>query len=77
MAMGGAVLAMVATVLGSAASARTEAAYPPELLQRHLVSIGGGRHLNIFCTGKGSPTVVFEQALAAISCTGRISSALS
>jgi pimeloyl-ACP methyl ester carboxylesterase len=30
---------------------------------KHLVDIGGGRHLNMVCTGTGSPTVVFLQGL--------------
>ncbi|HUO01455.1 MAG TPA: alpha/beta hydrolase, partial [Rhizomicrobium sp.] len=28
---------------------------------KHLVDIGGGRHMNMVCTGTGSPTVVFLQ----------------
>ena len=32
-----------------------------ELLQPHLIDIGGGRRLNFYCVGSGSPTVVFEQ----------------
>jgi pimeloyl-ACP methyl ester carboxylesterase len=28
----------------------------------HLVEIGGGRRLNLLCTGQGSPTVLFLQA---------------
>lgn len=35
----------------------------PELLEKHLIDIGQGRRLNMVCIGKGSPTVVFEQAL--------------
>jgi pimeloyl-ACP methyl ester carboxylesterase len=31
----------------------------PELLEPHLVDIGG-RRLNIVCVGKGSPTIVFD-----------------
>ena len=30
---------------------------------KHLVGIGDGRRLNMVCTGKGSPTVVFMQGL--------------
>ena len=30
---------------------------------KHLVDIGGGRHLNMVCSGQGSPTVVFMQGL--------------
>jgi len=36
----------------------------PELLDKHLVDIGGGKRLNMICIGKGSPTVVFDQAWA-------------
>jgi len=32
-----------------------------ELLQPHLVDIGGRRRLNFHCVGSGSPTIVFEQ----------------
>jgi len=28
---------------------------------KHLVDIGGGRHLNMVCAGKGLPTIVFMQ----------------
>ncbi|ENZ81321.1 MULTISPECIES: alpha/beta hydrolase [Caulobacter] len=35
----------------------------PELLDKHLIDIGGGRKLNMVCMGKGAPTLVFEQAL--------------
>ena len=30
---------------------------------KHLVDIGGGRHLNMVCAGKGLPTIVFMQGL--------------
>ena len=30
---------------------------------KHLVDVGGGRHLNMVCIGKGPPTVVFLQGL--------------
>jgi pimeloyl-ACP methyl ester carboxylesterase len=30
---------------------------------QQLVDIGGGRHLNLYCTGEGSPTVVFDTGL--------------
>src|SRR3954467_3235521 len=35
----------------------------PQLIGKHLVDIGGGRHMNIVCMGHGSPTVVFEYGL--------------
>lgn len=34
---------------------------------QHLVDIGGGRHLNIYCIGTGSPTVVLELGLGVMS----------
>jgi pimeloyl-ACP methyl ester carboxylesterase len=37
------------------------AAMPAELVQPHLVDIGGGRRLNFHCIGSGSPTIVFSQ----------------
>lgn len=47
-----------AALFGDAAAAdRAENPY------RHPVDIGGGRHLNMVCTGTGSPTVVFLQTL--------------
>ena len=48
-------------VAAPATAQEAASAYPPELLQPHLVAIDGGRRLNIFCTGRGGPTVVFEQ----------------
>ncbi|HEY3779343.1 MAG TPA: alpha/beta hydrolase [Rhizomicrobium sp.] len=35
----------------------------PELVQKHLVSVGGGRRMNIVCIGHGTPTVVFDYGL--------------
>ncbi len=35
----------------------------PEMLEKRLFDIGGGRRLNMVCIGKGSPTLVFDQAL--------------
>ena len=35
----------------------------PEMLDERLIDIGGGRRLNMVCIGKGSPTLVFDQAL--------------
>jgi pimeloyl-ACP methyl ester carboxylesterase len=43
------------------ATAQTETPYDPQIIQRHLVDIGGGRRLNVACVGKGSPVVVFLQ----------------
>lgn len=30
---------------------------------QQLVDVGGGRHLNLYCRGEGSPTVVFDSGL--------------
>ena len=35
----------------------------PEMLDKRLIDIGGGRRLNMVCIGKGSPTLVFDQGL--------------
>jgi pimeloyl-ACP methyl ester carboxylesterase len=35
----------------------------PQMLERRLIDIGGGRSLNMVCIGSGAPTLVFEQAL--------------
>ena len=56
----------IALALAAAAplpAARPPADVPPPafLLGQHLVDVGGGRRMNILCTGKGQPTVVFEQ----------------
>ncbi len=32
----------------------------PYMKAQHLVDIGGGRHLNLYCAGTGSPTVVLD-----------------
>ena len=51
-------------ILLAAFSGRSEAAESQkENPYKHLVDIGGGRHLNMACTGTGSPTVVFMQGL--------------
>ena len=34
-----------------------------ELIAKNLVDIGGGRRLNMVCTGSGSPTLVFDTGL--------------
>lgn len=48
---------------GAAGAAAKSAAQPqtatPELLQPHLVDIGG-RRLNLVCVGEGSPVIVFD-----------------
>ena len=43
------------------AFARNPTPYHPQMIERHLVTIGGGRRLNLVCIGEGSPTVVFMQ----------------
>ncbi|MBV9269603.1 MAG: alpha/beta hydrolase [Candidatus Eremiobacteraeota bacterium] len=34
--------------------------YQPYLQPQNLVDIGNGRHLNLYCTGSGSPTVILD-----------------
>jgi pimeloyl-ACP methyl ester carboxylesterase len=50
---------LVAALPGDAAAARNQV----ENSYKHPVDIGGGRHLNMICTGTGAPTVVFLQTL--------------
>jgi pimeloyl-ACP methyl ester carboxylesterase len=38
---------------------------------QQLVAVGDGRHLNLFCVGSGTPTVVFEAGLGASMSTWR------
>src|ERR1700742_204571 len=47
----------IVTDVRATSSANTER----EFALKHLVDIGGGRHLNMVCMGTGSPTVVFLQ----------------
>ena len=54
-------LATIAFIVMSVAAVANEAM--PSI--KHLVDIGGGRHLNIVCVGNGSPTVVFLQGSGA------------
>lgn len=59
-----AVLALLTAAVASPAAAASAAASQarsstPELLQPHLVDIGG-RRLNLVCVGEGSPTIVFD-----------------
>ena len=35
------------------------------LMQKHLVKLERGRRMNFVCTGRGTPTVIFEQGLGA------------
>lgn len=34
--------------------------YEPYLHPQRLVNVGNGRHLNLYCTGSGSPTVILD-----------------
>lgn len=62
-------LAVLSLLVAAAGAAAASAAAPsddpqarsstPELLQPHLVDIGG-RRLNLVCVGEGSPTIVFD-----------------
>lgn len=54
---------ITALVLVSAAARAQHDASASGLMQKHLVDIGGGRHMNIVCMGHYSPTVVFEYGL--------------
>ncbi|MFL5238603.1 MAG: alpha/beta fold hydrolase [Rhizomicrobium sp.] len=53
-------LLMAATPITSANGGADDSA---KLLEKQLVDIGGGRRMNIVCTGHGSPTVIFEYGL--------------
>jgi pimeloyl-ACP methyl ester carboxylesterase len=57
------VLAVAGAIYQAIATARDERAYPPP---GQLVDVGGHR-LHIFCVGQGSPTVILESALGAMS----------
>lgn len=55
-------LAVALSVVLLAAAAAGGADAPYESAQR-LVEVGGGRHLNLYCSGAGSPVVVLEAAI--------------
>jgi pimeloyl-ACP methyl ester carboxylesterase len=57
------VLAVVGAIYQAIATERDERAYPPP---GHLVNVGG-YSLHINCVGEGSPTVILESALGAMS----------
>jgi pimeloyl-ACP methyl ester carboxylesterase len=63
------VLAMAGLSLVAPTAAQKMAAKPPVISDpvytrpHQLVDIGGGRRLNLYCIGKGSPTVVFDTGL--------------
>jgi len=50
---------LLASFSGRSAAAQSQKENP----YKHLVDIGGGRHLNMVCTGTGSPTLVFMLGL--------------
>jgi pimeloyl-ACP methyl ester carboxylesterase len=54
---------IIALMLVSAPVHAQLSAGSPQLIAKHLVEIGAGRHMNIVCMGHGSPTVVFEYGL--------------
>ncbi|GLQ88259.1 alpha/beta fold hydrolase [Dyella flagellata] len=64
-----AVLVAVGLSLASSAAAQTMPAKPPIVddpvytKPQQLVDVGGGRRLNLYCLGEGSPTVVFDSGL--------------
>jgi pimeloyl-ACP methyl ester carboxylesterase len=55
-------LSCVVALLWMSVSAQLRADNP-QLIGKHKVDIGRGRHMNIVCMGHGSPTVVFEYGL--------------
>ena len=57
------VLAVIGAIYQAIATERDERAYPPP---GHLVNVGG-YSLHINCVGEGSPTVILESALGAMS----------
>src|SRR5215204_5283878 len=57
------VLAVIGAIYQAIATERDERAYPPP---GHLVKVGG-YSLHINCVGEGSPTVILESALGAMS----------
>jgi hypothetical protein len=57
------VLAVVGAIYQAIATARAERAHPPP---GRLVDVGG-HSLHIHCVGHGSPTVVLDAALGAMS----------
>ena len=61
-----ALLAMILCLLGAASTiAQSQEQVGSDQTLKNLIDMGGGRHLNFICAGKGSPTVVFLQALGA------------
>ncbi len=57
-----ALLSWPAALLAQEAAPKMSAG-SPELLEKRLIDVDHGRRLNMVCIGKGSPTVVFDQAL--------------
>jgi pimeloyl-ACP methyl ester carboxylesterase len=63
------VIAMAGLSFVAQAAAQNAAAKPPVVddpaytKPQQLVDIGGGRRLNLYCRGEGSPTVVFDSGL--------------
>ena len=54
---------LIVALLSATAVAAPKADATLDLMQQHLVDIGGGRHLNLICFGEGAQTVVFEYGL--------------
>ena len=59
----GLVLLLLGSLVCTSSRANAQAGSESRNSFKHLVDIGGGHHLNIVCTGTGSPTVVFLQGL--------------
>lgn len=51
---------IIAAFVAAANVLAQEPSRSPGLLGKNLVEIGGGRHMNILCAGRGSPTALFE-----------------
>jgi pimeloyl-ACP methyl ester carboxylesterase len=58
-----AICALVSALLSPVAAIAQSSAGSPDLLSKNLVDIGAGRHMNIVCIGRGSPTIVFDYGM--------------
>ena len=57
---------------GTAAAAPQNSNVTPYLAPQRLVAVEGGRRLNLYCVGHGSPTVLFDSGLATSMRTWRL-----
>jgi pimeloyl-ACP methyl ester carboxylesterase len=66
-------LVIVAIALSLRAPAAEQSFDPgPYLHAQHLVDIGGGRRLNLYCTGTSSPTVILDAGLGGTTAVWRL-----